>query len=101
MRSSGAKGLPFSMPMEASTPSVSGSSASFGSSCTTWLTSSKKVKSLAWMVLNALPETLMNFIGGGFFASANRYTFANFLVASTAGLVLPLTTKPRHMKALP
>ena len=65
MRASGAKGLPFSMPMDASRPSVSGSIAAAGSSCTTSLTSSKKEKSIAWMVLNALPETLTKFVAGG------------------------------------
>jgi len=40
MRASGANGLPFSMPMDAKRPSVSGSTASAGSSCTTALTSS-------------------------------------------------------------
>ena len=39
-----------------------------GSSCTTSLTSSKNEKSIAWMVLNALPVPLMNFVSGGFAA---------------------------------
>jgi hypothetical protein len=41
MRASGAKGLPFSMPIEAKKPSRMGSSDSAGSSCTAWLRSSQ------------------------------------------------------------
>ena len=65
MRASGAKRLPFSMPIDASSPSVSGSIASFGSSCTTWLTASKNEKSIAGIVQNACPETSTKFIAGG------------------------------------
>ncbi|MNR25275.1 hypothetical protein D3C85_1424140 [compost metagenome] len=56
IRSSGAKGLPFSMPMEANKPSVSGSIAALGSSCTTSFTSSKKLKSSECIVLRDFPE---------------------------------------------
>ena len=53
------------MPIAASSPSVSGSIAAFGSSCTSWLTSSKNEKSIAWMVFMGSPETLTNVTAGG------------------------------------
>ena len=52
IRSSGANGWPWTIPIAASWPARSGSSASGGSSWTIVLTSSKKLKSLAWMPLN-------------------------------------------------
>src|ERR1700723_2350956 len=42
MRSSGAKGFPFSMPMDANKASLSGSSASLGSCCTTSFRSDRR-----------------------------------------------------------
>ena len=58
MRSSGAKGWPFTMPMEAKRPTVSGSTQSAGSACTVWFSSSQKEKSFALIVLNCMPEVL-------------------------------------------
>jgi hypothetical protein len=48
---SGVKGLPLTMPMEATSPRVSGSSESIGSFWITRFRSSKKPKSLGEMVL--------------------------------------------------
>ncbi len=71
IRASGANGVPFSMPIEASSPSVSGSIASAGSSWMTSFTSSKNEASIAWIVLKAFPDTLTKFVAGGFAASAS------------------------------
>ena len=56
IRSSGANGCPLTMPIAASWPARSGSSASAGSSWTSSSISSKKEKSLACTVLTTLGE---------------------------------------------
>jgi hypothetical protein len=65
MRASGAKGLPFSMPIEAQMPSVVASIVSVGSSCTTWCSIGQNDSSAGATMLNGLPDMLTKFNAGG------------------------------------
>src|SRR5210317_957598 len=80
---SGLNGLPLLMPIALNSPRISGSKAEDGSSWITAFTSWKKLKSLAWMVLNDLPDQLTNWVGGGFSASARAYIFKCFFILLT------------------
>ena len=71
MRSSGAKGLPFTMPTEAQKPSVVASTASVGSLCTTSFNISQKRKSAGATMLNGLPVMLTKVSAGGLAACAS------------------------------
>jgi len=68
---SGAKGLPFLIPIAANSPTISGSTKVSRSCCTTSFSSSKNLKLLAWTVLNLRPEMFTNFCAGGL-AAAER-----------------------------
>ncbi len=65
MRASGANGWPLTMPIAASCPARSGSRVPSGSSWMISLTSSKKLKSLAWMPLNDASAMFTNPVSGG------------------------------------
>ena len=65
MRSSGANGVPLLIPIEASSPRISGSITPSGSRWITASSSSKNETSLAWMVLNSFSDSEMNSIAGG------------------------------------
>ena len=69
MRSSGANGVPLLIPIEASSPRISGSMTPSGSRWITASSSSKNETSLAWMVLNSFSLNEMNSIAGGASAS--------------------------------
>ena len=60
MRSSGAKGFPFTIPTEASSPISSGSPASGRLLLHQLVTVSQKPKSLGGIVLKAMPDPSMN-----------------------------------------
>ena len=64
MRSSGANGLPLTMPSSARWPTISGLPASAGSSCSRACTVSKNRASVGGIVLNAVPVPSMNVVAG-------------------------------------
>ena len=64
IRSSGANGLPLTIPIAASWPISSGSVLPAGSSWTSSFISSKKLKSLGGIVLNAFPLPSTNTVSG-------------------------------------
>ena len=65
IRASGAKGLPFTMPIAAICPAISGSIASAGCACTASFNISQKLKSEGGMVLTTrpVPSTNVGLVG--------------------------------------
>ena len=100
MRSSGANGVPLLIPIEASSPRISGSITPSGSRWITASSSSKNETSLAWIVLNSFSDSEMNSIAGGASACDSGYTrrpSRKFLVGASG---LPSTSRPRRISQL-